>query len=262
MAPTATLLSSDLQPSVSHPSSALKMSGPPTDFPLVPSSASSSRPQEVLDAPARTQFAFDPIEDALEAFARGEFLVVMDDESRENEGDLIIAASAVSTQKMAWMIKHTRYAYQSCPCPFRLLGDGSGVRARIPLFPRRDYRTDAPCMCFTLSGFSVHSTASGWDITGLCEANSVDRRGANSRSRQVISPGRLRGSVGITCTHHCAACKTQQVTASPNTCSARCKTAVRRTIARKRRTQSKRISHAQRAPAFLPGILPSARQPR
>ncbi|KAJ2973697.1 hypothetical protein NUW54_g12017 [Trametes sanguinea] len=99
MAPTATLLSSDPQPS--------KMSGPPTDFPLVPSTASSSRPQEVLDAPARTQFAFDPIEDALEAFARGEFLVVMDDESRENEGDLIIAASAVSTQKMAWMIKHT-----------------------------------------------------------------------------------------------------------------------------------------------------------
>ncbi|KAI0644310.1 3,4-dihydroxy-2-butanone 4-phosphate synthase, partial [Trametes meyenii] len=55
----------------------------------------------------RTEFAFDPIEDALTAFARGEFLVVMDDEGRENEGDLIIAASAVSTQKMAWMIKHT-----------------------------------------------------------------------------------------------------------------------------------------------------------
>ncbi|KAI0351845.1 3,4-dihydroxy-2-butanone 4-phosphate synthase [Trametes cingulata] len=83
------------------------MSGPPTDFPLVPSSASSSRPQEVLDAPARTDFAFDPIEDAIAAFARGEFLVVMDDEGRENEGDLIIAASAISTQKMAWMIKHS-----------------------------------------------------------------------------------------------------------------------------------------------------------
>ena len=51
---------------------------------------------------------FDPMEDALDAFARGEFLVVMDDEGRENEGDLIIAASQCTTEKMAWMIKHTR----------------------------------------------------------------------------------------------------------------------------------------------------------
>ena len=33
----------------------------------------------------REAFAFDAIEDALAAFARGEFLVVMDDEGRENE---------------------------------------------------------------------------------------------------------------------------------------------------------------------------------
>jgi hypothetical protein len=73
------------------------------------------RPQEVLDKPERTAFAFDPIEDALAAFSRGEFLVVMDDEDRENEGDLIIAASECSTEKMAWMIKHTRYV-----CPLRV----------------------------------------------------------------------------------------------------------------------------------------------
>ncbi|KAI0628202.1 3,4-dihydroxy-2-butanone 4-phosphate synthase [Trametes polyzona] len=79
----------------------------PTDFPLIPPTASSSRPQEVRDGPVRTEFAFDPIEDAIAAFKRGEFLVVMDDEGRENEGDLIIAASAVSTQKMAWLIKHS-----------------------------------------------------------------------------------------------------------------------------------------------------------
>ena len=54
------------------------------------------------------EFKFDSMEDALGAFARGEFLVVMDDEGRENEGDLIIAASHCTTEKMAWMIKHTR----------------------------------------------------------------------------------------------------------------------------------------------------------
>ena len=55
----------------------------------------------------RTSFAFDELPDALAAFARGEFLVVMDDESRENEGDLIIAARALTTEKMAWMIRYT-----------------------------------------------------------------------------------------------------------------------------------------------------------
>jgi 3,4-dihydroxy 2-butanone 4-phosphate synthase len=58
--------------------------------------------------PARTNFSFDSMDDALAAFARGEFLLVMDDESRENEGDVIIAASHCTTEKMAWMIKHTR----------------------------------------------------------------------------------------------------------------------------------------------------------
>lgn len=59
------------------------------------------------DVPPRTEFAFDSMEDALTAFKRGEFLVVMDDETRENEGDLIIAAEHCSTEKLAWMIKHT-----------------------------------------------------------------------------------------------------------------------------------------------------------
>ncbi|KAG6857428.1 hypothetical protein H0H87_003495 [Tephrocybe sp. NHM501043] len=59
------------------------------------------------NAAPRTAFAFDPIESALAAFGAGEFLVVMDSEDRENEGDLIIAASHCTTEKMAWMIKHT-----------------------------------------------------------------------------------------------------------------------------------------------------------
>jgi 3,4-dihydroxy-2-butanone 4-phosphate synthase len=54
-------------------------------------------------------FSFDSMGEALEAFARGEFIVVTDDESRENEGDLIIAASKITTEKMAWFIKMTRY---------------------------------------------------------------------------------------------------------------------------------------------------------
>lgn len=69
--------------------------------------SSSKRPIEVSNPLVRDTFAFDTMEDALASFARGEFLVVMDDENRENEGDLIIAASLCTTEKMAWMIKHT-----------------------------------------------------------------------------------------------------------------------------------------------------------
>lgn len=81
--------------------------------------AMSQKPAVVVDDPtyptlrpaqeARREFSFDTMETALEAFARGEFLVVMDDESRENEGDIIASASKCTTEKMAWMIKHTRY---------------------------------------------------------------------------------------------------------------------------------------------------------
>ena len=84
------------------------MSGPRS------STSSNSKPVKNGNPPASTnghadEFKFDSMEDALEAFTHGEFLVVMDDEGRENEGDLIIAASHCTTEKMAWMIKHTRY---------------------------------------------------------------------------------------------------------------------------------------------------------
>ncbi|MCH2412673.1 MAG: 3,4-dihydroxy-2-butanone-4-phosphate synthase, partial [Acidimicrobiales bacterium] len=50
---------------------------------------------------------FAQIDDAIKAFARGEFLVVVDDEDRENEGDLIVAAAAMTSEKMTFMIRQT-----------------------------------------------------------------------------------------------------------------------------------------------------------
>lgn len=38
---------------------------------------------------------------------QGKFVVVLDDEDRENEGDLIINADKVTTQAMAFMVEHT-----------------------------------------------------------------------------------------------------------------------------------------------------------
>ncbi|KAL8805351.1 MAG: hypothetical protein Q9182_002025 [Xanthomendoza sp. 2 TL-2023] len=50
---------------------------------------------------------FDSIHDTIDAFSNGEFIVVLDSTDRENEGDLIIAAEAMSTEKMAFMVRHT-----------------------------------------------------------------------------------------------------------------------------------------------------------
>ncbi|KAL8797180.1 MAG: hypothetical protein Q9195_000647 [Heterodermia aff. obscurata] len=52
--------------------------------------------------------SFDSIEETLSAFRRGEFIIVLDSTDRENEGDLIIAAEDITTEKMAFMIRHTR----------------------------------------------------------------------------------------------------------------------------------------------------------
>lgn len=49
----------------------------------------------------------DSIEDAIAAIAAGELVVVVDDTDRENEGDLIMAASKASPEKIAFMIRHT-----------------------------------------------------------------------------------------------------------------------------------------------------------
>ncbi|KAJ4293743.1 3,4-dihydroxy 2-butanone 4-phosphate synthase [Collariella sp. IMI 366227] len=50
---------------------------------------------------------FDSIPDTVEAFRNGEFVVVPDSPSRENEGDLIISAAAITASQMAFMVRHT-----------------------------------------------------------------------------------------------------------------------------------------------------------
>ncbi len=44
--------------------------------------------------------------ETIEAFTRGEIVVVTDDDDRENEGDMIVAASLCTTEKMAFIIRN------------------------------------------------------------------------------------------------------------------------------------------------------------
>jgi 3,4-dihydroxy 2-butanone 4-phosphate synthase/GTP cyclohydrolase II len=47
------------------------------------------------------------IEKGIEAFGRGDFVLVVDNEDRENEGDLIVAAEKVTADQIAFMVRHT-----------------------------------------------------------------------------------------------------------------------------------------------------------
>lgn len=53
-------------------------------------------------------FKLASIEDALKDFKEGKFVIVVDDEDRENEGDLIIAAEKINAEKVNFMLKHAR----------------------------------------------------------------------------------------------------------------------------------------------------------
>lgn len=51
---------------------------------------------------------FNTIEEAIEDFKNGKFLIVVDDEDRENEGDFIIAAEKVTPEKVNFMMSYGR----------------------------------------------------------------------------------------------------------------------------------------------------------
>lgn len=55
-----------------------------------------------------TKIKLDTIEEAIEDFKKGKFIVVVDDEDRENEGDLIIAAEKITPEDVNFMLKNAR----------------------------------------------------------------------------------------------------------------------------------------------------------
>lgn len=54
------------------------------------------------------KFKLNTIEEALTDFREGKFVIVVDDEDRENEGDLIIAAEKITAEKVNFMLKNAR----------------------------------------------------------------------------------------------------------------------------------------------------------
>lgn len=54
------------------------------------------------------EIKLDSINDAINDFKEGKFVIVVDDENRENEGDLIVAAEKITPEQVNFMLKNAR----------------------------------------------------------------------------------------------------------------------------------------------------------
>ena len=97
---------------------------------------------------------FATIEEAVAAIGRGEIVVVVDDEDRENEGDLIMAAEAATPEKIAFFVRYTS-GLICVPMTGERLDE-----LDIPLIVR-DNNTEAQRTAFTYSVDYLHDTTTG-----------------------------------------------------------------------------------------------------
>ena len=96
---------------------------------------------------------FAPIEEVVAAIARGEIVVLVDDEDRENEGDLIMAAEHATPEKIAFFVRHTSGV---------IVAPLSGARCddlRLPLMV--EHNTESHRTAFTISVDAIEGTTTG-----------------------------------------------------------------------------------------------------
>ncbi len=96
---------------------------------------------------------FATIDEAIAVLADGGMVVVVDDEDRENEGDLVLAADAVTPEQMAFVIQHTS-GFVCVP----MLGDDLD---RLELPPMVARNQDPKGTAYTVSVDAVSGTSTG-----------------------------------------------------------------------------------------------------
>ena len=116
----------------------------------------SKKTKEQTSQPGK-QTAKDPdlasIEDIIAAISRGELVIMVDDEDRENEGDLIMAAQFATPEKVAFIVRHTSGV---------IVAPLTGERCddlRLPLMV--DNNTESHRTAFTISVDLLEGTTTG-----------------------------------------------------------------------------------------------------
>ena len=122
------------------------------------------------------------IAEAVELFAQGKFLIVIDDENRENEGDLIISGEKITDQDMAFLIRHTSGIICSAI---------SAKRAKdlnLPIMVKEN--EDSRRTAFTISIDAKAGLTTG--ISATERANTVRKlASAKSQAADFIRPGHV-----------------------------------------------------------------------
>lgn len=98
---------------------------------------------------------FDSVSDAVAELRKGNFVVVLDDEDRENEGDLIIPAEHATPEKMAFMNRHTSGIICVALKPERCR------ELELPLMVPKDQNTECQETAFTVTVDLIAGTSTG-----------------------------------------------------------------------------------------------------
>ena len=124
----------------------------------------------------------DTIDTALQALRRGEIIIIVDDENRENEGDLVIAAEHITPEKMAFFIRHTG----GVVC----LALSNSVADRLNLPPMVEKNTSKRGTPFTVSIEAVDGVSTG--ISAHDRTQTVLKAIApNARPEDLVRPGHV-----------------------------------------------------------------------
>lgn len=122
------------------------------------------------------------VAEAIRAFEKGEIVVVMDDDDRENEGDLIVAAVHCTAEKMAMIIRHTS-GIVCAPMPVE-------EARRLNLAPMVA-DNDAPhSTAFTVSVDYKHDTTTGISAEERC-STVRGLANPNSGAADFVRPGHI-----------------------------------------------------------------------
>jgi 3,4-dihydroxy 2-butanone 4-phosphate synthase/GTP cyclohydrolase II len=125
---------------------------------------------------------FDHIENAIAAIARGEIVIVVDDEDRENEGDLIVAAEKITPEAMGFMVRHT-----SGVICMPMTGDRLD-RLQLPLMVSNN--TESQRTAFTVSVDAREGTTTG--ISAVDRATTVQTLiSAEATADDFVRPGHI-----------------------------------------------------------------------
>ena len=134
----------------------------------------------LADAPRRGPFA--PVDEAVDAIREGRMVIVVDDEDRENEGDLTIAAEKTTPELINFMAKHGR----GLIC-LPMTGDWLD-RLDIPLMVRENTSQFATAFCVSIEAKESTSTgisASDRAITAKAAADPT------TQPRDLARPGHM-----------------------------------------------------------------------